>query len=419
MAVLGALVGSSLLFCASASAKTAPELALTVTGVGPPGYTLVPSMGFAVATQVPAGTGEVREVISIVSATPSVCTILGYVWGSGEEPPPEGQMAARVWFLAGGTCTVVASVKATNATEAAEVSDSIDAAATPVQTPPAPTLPEITLGETRPERTEEERAEGPPVVYLPSSFQKETYSTRPGLSVSSATPSVCTVSSLTSKFEVEVRLVATGTCTITASLPKTSEHEAVDVTKTFFVKAEDERPKVEPPPSLVLPVKEPAVGPTHEEEEEAAAKKRLEEAAANEHHAEAGAKKREEEDAPAKRRIGQARVTKKQEEQTAKKKGAKEPHWLCLAKASKCATLIFHTYGGGGPHAEGPEPTNFKVWVCKLGPHGQVVGRIGTYKHRLRVAPGRYKVQGGTSRGEIVEISVGRTREVTLNVNEK
>ena len=122
---------------------------------------------------------------------------------------------------------------------------------------------------------------------------------------------------------------------------------------------------------------------------------------------------REQETPRRRRRQGAARSS------TCEEETARQPHWLGLAKASKCATLIFHTYGGGGPHAERPKPTSFRVWVYKLRPGGEALGKIGTYEHRLRVAPGRHKLSGVTTRGETVRMSARQTREVTLSIDEK
>ncbi len=103
--------------------------------------------------------------------------------------------------------------------------------------------------------------------------------------------------------------------------------------------------------------------------------------------------------------------------------GAKQARVLCTAKASKCATLIIHTYGSGGRPGRNPgerrgrRPTSFKVSVYKLGRHGEVLGSLGTYKHRLRVTPGRYEVR--RSDKHTVVVRAGQTREVTVEIAEK
>ncbi len=134
-------------------------------------------------------------------------------------------MEAEAWVYGDGTCTLVASVKATSTAEAAEVSKSFTAGGPPTpQAPKQPTLPEISFAP-------------PAQTYLGGSpLSIEAKSTRPGLSVSSSTPAVCTVSpSQTNHLDVVVDLITTGTCTLTASLPKTAEHEAVVVTKSILI----------------------------------------------------------------------------------------------------------------------------------------------------------------------------------------
>lgn len=231
LAVLGSALAGSLLFCASGWAKTVPELTLTVQpAAGGPVGVLSPSLAKARAIQNAGAPGELREPISITSATPSVCLFLGYVWGPGEEQPAEREMVAQIWVggVAPGTCTLVASVAATSTTEAAEATTSFKVISTPPppEPPQPPKLPEIKLGEGGPEE--------PRVIYLPlpGSFTIEAQASRPGLGVFATTPSVCSVSPLVGQLKTEVHVVSTGLCTIAASLPKTPEHEAVEVTKS-------------------------------------------------------------------------------------------------------------------------------------------------------------------------------------------
>lgn len=175
-----AVVGTLLLPCASASAKTVPELTLSLQVTGTV-KGLFPVLWEARAIQPPATTGEVREAIAITSSTPSVCVILGYVWKPGEELPAEQEMVAEAWHFGVGTCTIVASVKATSTTEAATVSRS-ETAGTPFLTelPPQPTLPELTL-------------QTPTKAYLFEALASQAQSSRPRLTVSTTTPSVCGV----------------------------------------------------------------------------------------------------------------------------------------------------------------------------------------------------------------------------------
>ena len=218
LGVLAAVFGASLGFSTTAWAKPVPELTVS-DGAGP---ALAVSIGTVSATQAPAGPGEVREAISITSVTPSVCEVLGYVWGPSDEPPPEREMVAEVRYFAAGTCTFVASVKATSTTEAKEVSQSV------MVVPPLPTLPNPGPTPTFPEI----RLGAPSEAYLGANLSMEAKSTRPGLQVSSTTPSVCMVTPKSPRLGVAVRLITTGTCTVTASLPKTAEHEAVELTKS-------------------------------------------------------------------------------------------------------------------------------------------------------------------------------------------
>ena len=199
-------------------------LALSVNG---PSEELAVSSGEVRATQSAGGV----EAISITSATPSVCEVRGYVWGPSEEPPPEREVVAAVGYLAPGTCTLVASVKATGTTEASEVSESVKVSGSllPGAGRPLPPLPELVF-------------EPPREAYLGGFQDVQAKSSRPGLRVVSTTPAICSVSPHAVEeqvkfFEVQLKFLAGGTCTLTASLPKTTEHEALEVTKSILVAA--------------------------------------------------------------------------------------------------------------------------------------------------------------------------------------
>ena len=215
LVVAAGLLGLLLMLPSSAWAKTTPELALRVVG---PSEELAVSSGEVRATQSAGGV----EAISISSATPSVCEVRGYVWGPSEEPAPEREVDAAVAYLAPGTCTFVASVKATSTTEASEVSESVKVSASllPGAGRPLPPLPELVF-------------EPPSQAYPGGTQNVQAKSSRPGLRALSMTPAVCTVSP--HALEVQVKFLAGGTCTLTASLPKTLEHEAVEVTKSILV----------------------------------------------------------------------------------------------------------------------------------------------------------------------------------------
>ena len=131
-------------------------------------------------------------------------------------------MAADIGYLAPGTCTLVASVKATSTTEASEVSKSLTVSAYPLPGGQRPLLPR-----------EELSFEAPSNTYLGGVVRLDARAARSGLRVVSLTPVVCTVSP--HEFEVKVMLLRTGTCTLTASLPKTVEHEALEVTRSILV----------------------------------------------------------------------------------------------------------------------------------------------------------------------------------------
>ena len=165
-------------------------------------------------------------------------------------------MIAEVRYLAPGTCTFVASVTATSTTEAAEVSQSVKVIARPgpPEKPgqPVPTIPEIALGSQGPGPVTESLG----TAYLGEARDVEAKSARPGLRVVSVMPPVCTVGPAPlapaavspRAFAVQLTLLTTGTCTLTASLPKTAEHDAVEVTKSLLVESEGERP---PPPGSI------------------------------------------------------------------------------------------------------------------------------------------------------------------------
>jgi hypothetical protein len=213
--IAAALLGSLLWFSSSASAKTTPELALSIRGTTDE---FAGTSGEVRATQSAGG----AEAISITSATPSVCEVRGYLWGPSEEPAPEREVVAAVGYLAPGTCTLVASVNATSTTEASEVSKSLTVSAYPLPggQRPLPPFPELAF-------------EAPTQAYLDGVQHLQAKSSRPGLQVVSMTPAVCTISP--HAFEVQVKFLATGTWTLTASLPKTTEHEALEVTKSILV----------------------------------------------------------------------------------------------------------------------------------------------------------------------------------------
>ena len=225
--VVGALLGLLLVPCASASAKTKPELALNVMAPLGAGF---PSINQIRATQSSDG----AEAISITSVTPSVCEVIGEVFGPNEEQPPEREVIAEVDYLAPGTCTFVAGVKATSATEANEVSESVNvvavAGARVTTGLPVPTIPELAF-------------EPPGGAYLGGVQELGAKSSRPGLQVVSVTPAVCTLGPAPvapaalsrHAFAVQVKFLTTGTCTLNASLPETAEHGAVEVTKSILV----------------------------------------------------------------------------------------------------------------------------------------------------------------------------------------
>ena len=225
--IVGALLGLLLVPCASAFAKTKPELALSVMAPLGAGF---PSINQIRATQSSDG----AEAISITSATPLVCEVIGEVFGPNEEQPPEREVIAEVDYLAPGTCTFVASVKATSATEANEVSESVNvvavAGARVTTGLPVPTIPELAFAP-------------PGGAYLGGVQELGAKSSRPGLQVVSVTPAVCTLGPAPvapaalsrHAFAVQVKFLTTGTCTLTASLPETAEHGAVEVTKSILV----------------------------------------------------------------------------------------------------------------------------------------------------------------------------------------
>ena len=543
LTVAVALLGLLIVPCASASAKTRAELNLTVPDVL--GAELAVSTGEIRATQSPGG----AEAIAISSETPSVCEVIGEIFGPYEEEPPERGVIAEVRYVAPGTCTFVASVKATSTTEANEVSGSVQVVARPgpPEGPgqPVPTIPEISLGSERPALVNE--ALRP--AYLGGVRSVGARSSRPGLRVVSLTPAVCAVGRAPHApaavsphaFAVQVTFLAAGTCTLTASLPKTTDREAVEVTDSILVATATFTST--PPGSAkaggsyhVTATSAPGL-PVQLRAEGACTlrKPRLEQSLPGRGHSEPAPRPPE---APATvyfLNAGTCRISAGGEAASERVSesftvsgngpeqitftstppinavvgrsykpsvlsslgwpvsfsiatpsvceivlalnsgshvsliapgtctidvrpgegspggtprahqsftvraagastsaprgtprtpgspdlvGATKARVLCTTQASRCATLIIHTYGTGGPpgHAEVRTPTSFKVWVYKLGPHGEVLAKIGTHKHRLRVTPGRYALQ--RTNNKIVVVIAGQTREVTVEIGE-
>jgi hypothetical protein len=106
----------------------------------------------------------------------------------------------------------------------------------------------------------------------------------------------------------------------------------------------------------------------------------------------------------------------------------------CAAKAPRCATLIVHVYGGGGPRPTPEELSRFPngrplagqpLRIARLGPDARVHSSRITQRHTLRLSPGRYGVaamSGGFGTEVLatkkVTLSAGQTLEITLHINE-
>lgn len=207
VAALGAVLGTSLLFCASAWAKM-PQ---TITFTSTPPSTAVAGGSYEVSARSSSGL-PVRLSAGGVHAP---CSFgeppeAGREWHlagfGGEQPPPERQPSPQtVSFDAAGTCTITAEAESNSEYEAApEVSQSFVVVRDPSE--------EITFTSTAPS----DATVG--ATYSPS------VRTSAGLIVFfyAATPSVCRV--MTQPFSSTVDLYAAGTCTIIASQ---SDNESV------------------------------------------------------------------------------------------------------------------------------------------------------------------------------------------------
>ena len=93
---------------------------------------------------------------------------------------------------------------------------------------------------------------------------------------------------------------------------------------------------------------------------------------------------------------------------TATKTPTKKHRASCPARRPKCATLIVHVDGYGGPKGgRGPHGSHVlerqPLRIVKLGVSGRALNSLKTSTHRVRVAAGTYEVMA------LVE-GVGRTR---------
>ena len=436
LVVFAALLGLLLAPSASVSAETTSGLTLFV--FDPIGAEVVGSTGSLQAVRAAGG----GEETSVASATPAVCEVTGEAPGRGF---PEREVVAETRYLTPGTCTFVASLPQTAEHEALEATSSVVVAAvTFTSRPPrravaggsyevaaslTPSVParlgveggactftKSSVEQSLPAAPHSERRRqapaAPATVYFlrrgrctitaggenPSERVSQSFTVAKGaperisfastpssdatvggaysptarsslgwpLVFSTATPAVCRIV-LGSTRSVTlnrggvlppsaVDFVSAGTCTINLKPAEEALGEGLEAQQSFTVSA--------------------AGGPAS------------------------------------------APSAPKRTPSSLKLIGAKKPQVLCTAKASRCATLIIHVYGSGGPAPgldRAPLETQ-KVRVEKLGAHDEVLASIVTRNHRLRIAPGRYKATlGGEGMfGKKVVVRAGQAREITL-----
>ncbi len=116
---------------------------------------------------------------------------------------------------------------------------------------------------------------------------------------------------------------------------------------------------------------------------------------------------------------------------------AQERRANCAARASQCATLIVHVYiVNGGIERLSQERSRLPrkvpdetqpLRIGKLGPDGEVTTDRITYKHKLRMAPGRYRIAvieraapgAHAYQSKTLTMSAGQTLAIMLYVYEE
>ena len=115
---------------------------------------------------------------------------------------------------------------------------------------------------------------------------------------------------------------------------------------------------------------------------------------------------------------------------TVKKTPTKRHRAQCPTKKPKCATLIIHVYGYGGPAGDrgrGPGGSHVlegeRLRIRKLAVSGAVLNSVETSTHKVRLTPGRYEVTaetgGPSSESTKVVLRARETRAVTIKLSTK
>ena len=306
-------------------------------------------------------------------ATPSVCPIsVGSL----------GELSDSVSFVAGGMCTIDVWQAGSSEAEPPEAQQSFAVAKAAQQ---------IAFGSSMP---------GAPMVGGPNYAVSAGSLMHVPVVVSSKTPSVCVIEHEQThgglgaaegwpSTSAEVSFINAGLCTIAASNEGSPQYVATEAQQSFTVYDLPEiveRPSIQPAePPAKQPSPQPTAAPT----------------------------------APA-----SAPTTEPEKKTPTNKKHQAR----CPAKRSKCATLIVHVYGYGGPaggRSRGPGGSHVlegeRLRIVKLGASGASLNSVETSKHRVRLTPGRYEVTaetgGPSSQSTKVVVRAGETREVTIKLS--
>jgi hypothetical protein len=210
-AALAALLGTLMLFSASASAKLAPQISLDV-----------PPRGIVHTAGVVTAESSSPEAPTLGSTTPSVCTLSPYYTGLGAPHP--GAIRDFVNDIAPGNCTLVATLAETAEYEAGEAAKSFPVeAAGPAA---VRTQQMVTLNV-------------PTQATVGGSGEVSAEVPQGRVTLSSGTPAVCTLSvrkiraphppaSVFRRQTGTIAFIAPGICTISAQTGRITRDETVD-----------------------------------------------------------------------------------------------------------------------------------------------------------------------------------------------
>jgi hypothetical protein len=377
LGALAAVLGSSMLVCASASARTAQ----TITFTSNP-----PSQAVAGGSYEVSGTAS--SGLPVALRTYGDCSLTKpepdrpvhlEMKGPYSLPPPTGgpvALPAVVYFNSAEECSLDAEVETNSQYDAARASQHFPIGIDPSE--------QITFISTPPSHV---HVDEPPYDLLVLSSA--------GIDVflSSATPSVCELP----LGEEQVFFLREGTCTIAASQRPRGVAEAQ---QSFIVSAW--------PNTLTLPIStvttetDAQTAPATSNTTAATPKRTLTPATKLKKPLKACEKDKNKR----KRRRCQA--------------SARHQHGMAKTPNALSATLVIHVHACGGPIGTCSDWEDNRLELTRLGPNEEAVSSIVAQQHTVHVDPGRYKIRilGGPG-SSIVVVKAGQVLEVLVEINEK